>query len=170
MVLKRLKKRRKIVAIISILAVILLGISLVLFVFDSKKSNESIKAVDIDRNQVLEAQFKGDYNLAYRLVDDALVKATSEEQKSDLYRLKATVAFNFQRYDEVYSFASQSHKLMPNIDSLRMMAEASELNNNKTEALKLYEQASQMVKGDSDEDIRNKKLFETKINELKNDI
>lgn len=168
MVLKRLKKRRKIVAIISILAVILLGISLVLFIFDPNKSNESIKAVDIDRNQVLEAQFNGDYNLAYKLVDDALVKATSEEQKSDLYRLKATVAYNFQRYDEVYSFASQSQNQLANIDSLRMMAESSELVNNKAEALRCYEQALQMVKGNSDEDIRNKELFEKKINQLKN--
>lgn len=170
MVLKKLKKRRKVIALVSIILAILLGVSVTLFVFDSTKQVSVVQSEEIDRGQVLEAQYKGDYNLAFRLIDDALLKTNDDKQKASLYQLKASVAYNFQRYDEVYSFSSQSYNLSPSVDSVRMMAESSNLTNNKAEALRCYEIALSLVKSSSDEDLRNKKLFEQKIAELKGQI
>lgn len=80
-------------------------------------------------------QLSGQYNEAYKLLDEAINKAGTDKEKADLYNEKSIAALNAKDYAFALEMAKQSEKLSPSISSAHIIAESAEQTGDKKTAV-----------------------------------
>lgn len=71
-------------------------------------------------------QLNGDFNQAYKVLDEAIASTSSDREKASLYNEKSIAALNAQDYPLALAMAMESEKRNPTVSSAHIIAESSE--------------------------------------------
>lgn len=90
----------------------------------------------------------------------------TDQEKAKLYIYQSSVAYNLEKYQEAYDYASQSEQLYPSTNSAELMADSLINLNNKQEAIIYFNKAIERITGTDLLSEKDKEHIREKIQKL----